>query len=50
MNRHWKNVKVYVERLPKLATDQTLSLIRSRRMPVLEAIQPVVETVQSIKF
>jgi hypothetical protein len=25
-------------------------LIRSRRMPVLEAIQPVVETVQSIKF
>ena len=50
MNRHWKNVKVHVERLPKLATDQTLSLIRSRRMPVLEAIQPVVETVQSIKF
>jgi len=50
MNRHWNNVKVQVERLPKLATDQTLSLIRSRRMPVLDAILPVVNTVQSIKF
>lgn len=46
--RHSKAVSVHVERLPKLATDQTLSLIPSRRVPVLDAMIGVVGAVESM--
>jgi hypothetical protein len=47
MNLTWRPLHVTVERLPRLLTDQTASVIGSRFQPLAECLVPVVRKVQS---
>lgn len=46
MNRTFRRARVYCERLPRMDTDQTLSLLKSTTSPALATILGVIRSVQ----
>ncbi len=47
LNAHWPNIRIVVNRIPRVLTDQTASLMQVESADPLEVILPIIRQVQT---